>query len=121
MPELDQHLLQLDQTPAAMIRRAILIAVVLCWCPAGLQAEFLTGNKLYEFCTSHGIESTVCRSYVMGVVDAYNSDKTCVPEHVAASQLTDIVADWLFSHPASRHISAPKLVVEAIQKQFPCN
>jgi hypothetical protein len=35
-----KHLLQLDQTRAAMIRRAILIAVVLCWCPTGLQAEF---------------------------------------------------------------------------------
>jgi hypothetical protein len=94
------------------------------WCCVGalqdFKRNFLTGNKLYEFCTSHGIESTVCRSYVMGVVDAYNSDKICVPGDAAASQLTDIVADWLFSHPASRHLSPP-LVVEAIQKQFPCN
>jgi hypothetical protein len=91
------------------------------WCCVGalqdFKRNFLTGNKLYEFCTSHGIESTVCRSYVMGVVDAYNSDKTCVPEHVAASQRTDIVADWLT--PASRHLSPPKLAVEATKKRFP--
>jgi Rap1a immunity proteins len=102
------------------MRRAILIGMLLCWSSRG-PAEFLTGNKLYEFCTSRGIESTVCNSYIMGVVDSYSNNKVCVPKEVAASQVADIVADWLFKHPESRHHSAPELIVEAIQEKFPCN
>ena len=75
---------------------ALVVVVGLLW-PAYIFAQddgsssrnYLTGNKLYEICTS--TSSDLCLGYVMGVSDALNlvpSNRTTYSAHLPASLLT---------------------------------
>lgn len=54
--------------------------------------------------------------YVSGVLDALN---VSLPAGVELSQCSEIVANYLKSHPEDRHLPASFLVVCAVREKFP--
>ena len=113
------------------MRRAILLAVVLC-CFVASKAEadhFYTGNKLYEWCheldwkpTALNVQATsYCEGYVMGAVDALNGRGFCISPGAVSRQVVEIVAQYLSQHPENRHYGATVLVSQALKEKFPCN
>jgi hypothetical protein len=93
---------------------------------------FWTGNNLYEWCskaepnTPQGeINTSNCRMYVVGVVDAVFSihDTGCMfalPSDITMQQLQDVVTRHLREEPESRHYTAYSQVVVALKAAFPC-
>ena len=85
------------------------------------QAQFISGNTLYERITSNNHGHTMwSMGYVTGVSDAYNGDLFCVPQTVTVGQLTDITRRSLESRPQDRHLPADILIMLALVDLFPC-
>ena len=111
--------------------RALVVVVGLLW-PAYIFAQddgsssrnYLTGNKLYEICTS--TSSDLCLGYVMGVSDALNlstfkqNNIFCSPTSVSAHQELAVVIKYLRDHPDTWHYSAASDVGVALAMAFPC-
>jgi hypothetical protein len=107
------------------MRRAILIAVVLCSFVVGANAEdygidFVNGNQLYEKCQEF---PSYCHGYATGVAVASDQEGNafCLPPGVNSLQLRDTVKLWLRDHPEKRHLSGSFLVIQALKEKFPCN
>jgi hypothetical protein len=89
------------------------------------QANFITGNELYEFFRK-GRDSAL--TYVAGVTDTIDAIKTevpervdwCVPKNAALHQYGDVVEKYLREHPQHRHFSASSLIMKALREAFPC-
>ena len=84
-------------------------------------SSYMTGNKLYEECTSQ--DYSFCLGYVMGVSDALNATKPnffCAPLSVKANQELAAVVKYLRDHPETWHYSASSEVGVALKKAFPC-
>lgn len=105
------------------------------------RAEFMSGNKLYRFCTQTDTEfdrfeqQLMCVAYIQGAHDGleagalhvtYAADLkdsyriVCVPNGVEAGQLKEIVVEYLRSKPADRNLSAAVLVYAALAEAYPC-
>lgn len=90
-------------------------------------ADFRTGNMLLEDCSSElYIDQGVCLGYVMAITDVLNSNNlygfsACVPTKVIASQVADVVQQWLLQNPQERHYAGNSLVALALSEAFPCN
>ena len=87
---------------------------------------FYDGNQLWDSCKSNPPD-IACQSYVAGVADAMVlSDgwvggwRACFGAHTTRGKITDVVSEWLQSHPEERAYGAPALVVEALADAFPC-
>ena len=110
---------------------ALVLATGLLW-PASTFAQddgsssrnYLTGNKLYEMCTS--TSSDLCLGYVMGVSDALNLSTFkqnkifCSPTSVSAHQELAVVIKYLRDHPDTRHYSGASEIGVALAMAFPC-
>ena len=108
---------------------AVGLAVLLTAGEGRAQERFLNGQKLNEYCNGG---DRACMGYVMGIFDgvrmivaageSYRPDdfRECVPEGVAASQLTEVVKKWLREYSALWHFSADALVTKAFKDAFPC-
>ena len=85
------------------------------------QAQFISGNSLYERIISNNHGNTMwSMGYVTGVSDAYNGDLFCVPQTVTVGQLTDMTRRTLESRPQDRHLPADILIMLALVDVFPC-
>ena len=106
------------------MRRAILIAMVLCCVGAGGADAVGNGNELYEFCQKpdSSVMRGVCGGYVTGVSDALRaSGSFCWPQGGTRGQVIDVVTIYLRDHPEKRHLLAFDLVSAALMEKFPCN
>jgi hypothetical protein len=109
--------------------KKLLIALMLLGCGT-VQAEFFTGNKLYEVCMKggyvpgDGAKSTVdfgdCIGYISGAADAGWKSEWCPVQGVTRGQVMDIVIKYLRDNPDRRHISADVLVLHALGAAYPC-
>jgi Rap1a immunity proteins len=111
--------------------RAIVIAAGLLW-PVSVSSQqtrfFATGNDLFRFCSDGAATSqSLCNGYVAGVVDAVGvfeaigvTKITCVVSNASNEQVEQIVVQYLTAHPEIRHLGAAGVVVQALQKAFPC-
>lgn len=115
--------------------------------PSTSDTGSVTGNQLYEACTSSEIyQQTFCTGYIIGVneglpvgnmvglfrlgVTFETSEETndfirnllefCVPDEATNEQLRDIVTKHLRENPEHRHHSARFSVLMALQSAFPC-
>ena len=106
---------------------ATLAAAVWYFVMGMADADYLTGNKLFEECqqNSNLFLSGACLGYIAGVVDAlHTSSEFCVLQNgsrVKLRQLVDVVTDYLHDHPEKRQLPASDLVIAAAKNQFPCN
>jgi hypothetical protein len=95
--------------------------------PRGASAArvFYTGNEIYQWCTSVGMQSA-CLSYVMAIADAMADGNkvagfsACVPLHVTGQQVVDVVVQSFQHNPMDRHHGAASLIAEALAGAFPC-
>ena len=85
------------------------------------QAQFKTGNKLYEQITSSSqMEQMNAIGYVMGVSDALQWALVCAPSTVNAGQMVDMTRLYIERVPARRHLAADTLIMEVLRAAWPC-
>ena len=100
------------------------LLVTLLFVPAMAQAEFWTGNRLYEKMSSTEVTDRVqALGYVMGVYDVAVYALFCPPgseTNITAGQVRDMAFNWLGNNPHRRNESAEKLVTEVFRQVWPC-
>jgi len=107
------------------MRKWILLVALLV--AQGVQAAtvYYTGNALLAYCEGDGVGESLCRTYIMGVLDA-SKDKTwsgvpyCKPGSVTGGQLQKIVVKHMNEYPEDLHLAAHSLVQNAVLEAFPC-
>jgi len=96
--------------------------------PANVQAAFVNGNELHNWCTMPGGDG-LCFSYIKGVWDMIDAAQEiniarkkfiCVPSGVTIGQMKDVVLKSLNSRPEVRHLSASSLVWNALVAVWEC-
>jgi Rap1a immunity proteins len=108
------------------MRLAISISVATFLISSTAQADFRSGNDLLRECEAKGTSGySLCLGYIMGVDDTMRhipiyGFSECSSSEVTAGQIKDIVVQYLYNHPATRHTSASGIVVMAISESFPC-
>jgi hypothetical protein len=115
---------------AVQIKTRILSGIALILILAGTEQaqanSFKTGNDLLQYCED--ASQPVCTAYIMGVVDSISVYQqvtsapkfACVPTHVTAGQVRDIVVRYLKAHPQDRHLTASGEVIMALKEVWPC-
>ena len=128
-----------------MSRIKLFIAIFLFGHALVSNAEWLTGNDLYnQLASSNVSENNKGHSYLQGVLDAeefylwneimssasFDAKKTpsrfrvehiCFGENkVTLGQVKDIVLKYLDAHPEKRHIPASSLIRFALLENFAC-
>ena len=100
------------------------LLAALLFVPAMAQAEFWTGNKLYERLSSTDTTDRIMgMGYVMCVYDVAVHVLFCPPgseTSITAGQVRDMTFNWLGNNPHRRNESAEKLVTEAFRQAWPC-
>ena len=83
----------------------------------------ISGNELYEKCTTPGTQDPMawgfCYGFINGVFDS-DTDHVCGYDGIPMQQARDIVVQYLYSHPEERHERASMLAARALSKAFPC-
>lgn len=86
-----------------------------------VQAEFYSGNRLYDLLTStNENQRSVGLGFVIGVHDAHEKVTHCSPDNVTAGQVRDIVLQALSGAPSIRHRNAEQLVWQTLKATWPC-
>lgn len=96
---------------------------------------FNTGNTLLRHCQGNGVDQDYCIGYIVGVVDLIgalqgSSDKdganfwkyhaVCLPSHVEAGQIKDVVVKYLVEHPEHRDQPAAQLIIITLIATWGC-
>jgi hypothetical protein len=93
-----------------------------------------SGNQIYDLCQHYkadrlkGSLGPGCFMYIAGVTQTLvlNDDtkmmtSPCPGKEVTDEQVTDVVIKWMDDHPEKRDLAAPYIVMESLNKAFPCN
>ena len=108
------------------MRRHIVFATMLLAMCTKAHAYFLNGDALYNQCLFHREEATAT---VIGMSDAYvnifGPDRRdpvffCLRPGTTASDITDVVCNYLKAHPDTRNSPACTLAFTALNATFPC-
>jgi Rap1a immunity proteins len=98
-----------------------LLLITLAVTTSMAQAEYLSGNDLLTRLNSEGIaDRGFALGYIAGVSDGLEDILVCAPTGSTTGQARDIVWQYLRINPQSRHQGAALLVVEALQRVWPC-
>jgi hypothetical protein len=101
------------------MKTLIFLSAMVLYC--SVQAQFKTGNKLYEQITSSSqMEQMNAVGYVMGVSDTLQWALVCAPSTVTAGQLVDMTKLYIERVPARRHLAADMLIMEVLRAAWPC-
>lgn len=85
------------------------------WLLAGKKVQSRTGSAADYFPAGQSL------GFVSGVASALERTLFCFPVGMAKGQLTDIVLQYLETHPEERHLFGVDLVIMAIGPKFPCS
>ncbi len=96
--------------------------------PANAQTQFFRdGSDLHSALQQDGVEYSHALHYVVGVVDASNGSATrdgfCFdlgPSGIKASQIVDVVKNFLSANKRMWNRSGSTLVAAALQESWPC-
>ena len=100
------------------LAKSIILSAVLF--AGAAQAQFISGNTLYDRMNgSHG-NTMWAIGYVTGVADAYNGEMFCIPKSATVGQIKDIAERFLIDRPQDRHLPADILIMLALVDLFPC-
>lgn len=98
-----------------------LIAAMALVASASAQAEFYSGNNIYEFITSDkSTERALALGFIAGVVDVYQDVRICTPPAATLGQMHDITRNYLSANPQIRHKTAESLILEVLSAAYPC-
>jgi hypothetical protein len=89
-----------------------------------VRVSYYDGNALLDLCQQH---SDVCVIYMQAVNDAlftasFGTSRDvpyCIPQGAKATQIRDIVVQYLNAHPERRQILASTLTIEALSQAWP--
>ena len=89
-------------------------------------AQFFDGNDLHAMCGSDDRAPVI--AYSMGALDAafmYQKlsgvrDRICMQDGIEASQVADVVCNYLDDRPGDRHWLGADLVAESAAAAWPC-
>ena len=99
------------------------LLAALLFVPLMAQAEFWSGNDLYNKLSSNEfMERTQGIGYIMGVYDVAVHVHFCPASEksITVGQLRDMMFNWLQQNPARRHELAEKLVLDVFRQTWPC-
>ena len=91
---------------------------VLALCSGPAQAQFFSGNELYERLRDGRLSQVMF--YVAGVHDANDKVLFCSASDVTLGQALDVVKRYLETRPEQRHLSADFLASQAMRAVWPC-
>jgi hypothetical protein len=98
-----------------------LLLITLAVTTTAAQAEFLSGNDLLSKLNSEGFaDRGFALGYIAGVSDALEDVVVCTPTGATTGQARDLVWQHLRINPQFRHLGASFLIVEALQRAWPC-
>ena len=89
--------------------RSFLALVMLAASIGRVNAAFVDGNKLLEWCSGNETApgQMACIAFVAGVSDSLDTIRDL-------GQSVDVVRKYLYLHPEQRHVAAAMLVVSAL-------
>lgn len=106
--------------PRTMSHFALAVGLGLIATPA--HAEWMSGNELYDMCsTASVVDRASCLAYVMGVLDGVRGldQPPRTPVGATGGQVRDVVTKYLADHPESRTLPARKIVTSAVIDAWP--
>lgn len=83
-------------------------------------AEFMSGNMLYERLNGNTADQMLAMGYIAGVHDAFDGISHCSPGSITVGQVTEMVKNVLRDQPQNRHFTADAFVKVALKNQWPC-
>lgn len=86
-------------------------------------AWFLDGATLYRVCTSGDrLDAAGCEGFIVGVFDSVDTSGAdlCPPAQRSASEIVDVVIDFLAEHPEHHDRAAASVVRYALTTSFSC-
>lgn len=102
------------------MKRLVLVSILTGVVP--VNAGFLDGNKLHEFCRQ---EDPWGGGWVAGFHDGYHRAARergyCAPADVTIRQMFDVLCGYLKENAGTRHRPASELATEAFTEAFPCS
>jgi len=107
------------------------LPVFLCCMMLSANTMAMSGLELLNYCKSdEAAGRTFCKGYIIGVLEAglfiplKNNTETmpfCTPlDGMKPSQLQMIVLKYFEDHPEKLHFESIELVIDALEKAFPC-
>lgn len=112
------------------MKRSMLLLGMLLTFDAFAQAQYLSGNKLLNFCSkidgsTATFEDGICAGFIAGVADSMaersSGTRTCLsPGGIPLSQIVAVSVKYLRDNPAVLHHSAFTNVSVALSLAFPC-
>jgi hypothetical protein len=101
-----------------MKTKLTLMSLLFC---AGAQAQFRTGNDLYNGLKdgADSFDNTTSTAYIAGAYDSAR-DKFCAPQGIQLGQVRDIVKKHLEANPQHRHLDGYAHVSYALIQTWPC-
>lgn len=94
------------------------------------QADFKTGEELYEFCQAPDDvrAQSFCVGYVAAIADVLGAGtgnisdwRACIPAEATQGNVATIAIEWLSKHPDTRAFGASHLVAQALANRYPCS
>lgn len=95
-------------------------ALILALMASSAQAQFLTGNDLFERMNGQPAQVNNAVGYIMGVADAEVGSLWCPPPSVTVRQVFDMTKQFLEAVPEKRHESASAFVMATVRVTWPC-
>src|SRR4051812_22478925 len=109
------------------MKRAICALVLAAAVPQSVEAGFVTGENLNEYCVERDEQysNAISLGYVMGVVDGVlavseKAQPFCMPPNADVAQARGLVCDWLSRNPAQRQITGDATVIASLSEAWPC-
>ena len=100
------------------MRHKLFLAALILSCSA--QAQFKTGNQLYDQMQGNQMEQMNAIGYVQGVSDALQGAMACIPSAVTAGQVYDMTRLYVQNNPTDRNLSADFLIMQVLRAAWPC-
>jgi len=99
----------------------LLISTIFAYDGNWLYQKGLEDKKIDRGLRGSYYDSALYRAYVSGVVDSWVGSLFCPSSNATNGQAFDIVFKYLEEHPEKRDTVAVLLIVNALQKVWPCH
>jgi len=108
------------------LMRALIAALLICPVTAFADvADFYNGNEIYDYCRNDPFKA---RMYIAGALgggmtmETWNKGRAsvCFPPGITLGQVEGVICTSLENNPASRHLGASSLTLNALYTAWPC-
>ena len=96
------------------------LALILALAASSAQAQFLTGNELFDRLNGSTVQQVNAVGYITGVADAELGTMWCPPPSISVRQIVDLTKRLLEALPEKRHENASAFVLASVRMTWPC-